>query len=704
MPNGPADSLSADAGPQLAVDVAETEPSVPLSATGSPKPPAHLRLLSIATIFLSSVLLFLIQPIIAKRLLPVFGGAAAVWATCLVFFQCVLLIGYLYAHLLMRRLRTWTRIAVHIVLLLLGAMVLFLPHVQAPIREITNPAYECLRTLARDIGLPYFVLSSTTPLVQAWYTRITRSGIPYRLFALSNFGSLLALLAYPFALERLLDVTAQLAVWRAAYLIFALLCGSLAIRTIDFRGDAKSDSIQRHSRDLNWGQGFTWIALSACSSALLLAVTNVLCQNIAPMPLLWVAPLAIYLITFVLCFDREGMFQRKAYRFLVPLALMGLVWTVGVGYQNVWAAVGMCLACLFILCMFCHGQLSLLKPPSQHLTAFYLCVSTGGAIGGIFVGLLAPVWFADFFELNIAIAVCVVLSLHFLFGYRSPVFLLACGLAIVFSHHALDRFDRDVATFRGRNFYGAISTWETPEGSAIRIRKLVHGRVVHGGQRFEAGKPLDEPTWYYGRESGAALAINRSARHRRLGVVGLGVGTLAAYGKAGDDYRFYEINPMVAEIARSKFTFLRDSKANAEIVLGDARMSLEREADAHFDTLVLDAFSGDSIPVHLLTYEAFQCYFRHMNPGGVIAVHVSNQYLDLRPVVANLAARFGRTAVLVHSAAKPDRSVSIAEWVLMTDDPVFIEQLQGLKSAERIRPTGQRLWTDQFSNVLDVLR
>jgi spermidine synthase len=664
--------------------------------TGLPK------VLSAITIFLSSILLFLIQPVIAKQLLPRFGGAAAVWATCMAFFQTILLLGYLYAHLLMRCVRPKYRILIHVALLLASTAVLWTAHANPAVRQFANPVTECLRTLALYIGLPYFVLSSTTPLVQSWYAGMTRGGLPYRLFALSNLGSLLALVSYPFGMERYLDSGAQMALWRGAYLVFAVLCGSVAIAARNSASGDRELPAGSFHLGLEWKRIPAWIVLPAASSALLLGVTNTLCQNIAPMPLLWIVPLALYLISFILCFDREGMFKPAPYRVLVPLALIGLIWTAGGAVQNIYAAAGASLAGLFIMCMFCHGQLSTLKPRAGHLTVFYLCISAGGAVGGLFAGLAAPVWFADLFELKIAIAACVLLALRFLFGYRAPVFLLVSGLALIVSFRLVTRVAEGAQTFRGRNFYAAISTRESTDGGAA-VHMLVHGKVIHGGQLLDANK-RGEPTFYYGRESGVALAMNRLVGHHRAGMVGLGVGTLAAYGRAGDDFRFYEINPMVADVARSKFTFLRDSAAHTEIVLGDARLSLEREGNRHFDTLVLDAFSGDSIPLHLLTEEAFQCYFRHLNADGVMAVHVSNQYLDLRPVVANLAARSGRTAVLIQSSANPDRRTLLAEWILVTSNQTFGEQLQQRASAEVIRPNGQRLWTDNFSNLLDVLR
>lgn len=657
------------------------------------------------TIFTSATLLFVIQPTIAKQLLPWFGGAAAVWATCLVFFQCLLLLGYLYAHLSIKFLSSRLQVLIHVLLLASSVVAVFASspsdqHAAA----VGSPVYECLKLLARSIGLPYFVLSSTTPLLQAWYTRGANTGLPYRLFALSNLGSLIALLAYPLVMERFLEIESQLAIWRWTYVIFAVVCFSVAIRALRYRAEVASHSSVRHEGEKrDWSRNLIWMSLAACSSALLLGVTNDLCQNIAPIPLLWIIPLAIYLVSFVLCFDYERLFKPAAYQVLLPTALIGLVWAEANAAMTIKLAIPIYLSCLFIICMFCHGQLALLKPPARDLTSFYLCLSLGGALGGVFVGLLAPALFVDFFEAKLAICACLLLSLRFLFGYRSKLFLLTCGLVAIVSLRAFGGLDQGSRTFKQRNFYGVLSVREYTDSAGNKVRTLVHGAVTHGGQLLTGERRL-EPTFYYGRKSGVGIALQRSIPAHRVGIIGLGTGTVAAYGKPGDYYRFYELNPLVTLFAYSKFTFLRDSRARVDVAPGDARLSLEHEPNEHFDTLVVDAFSGDSIPVHLLTREAFQCYFRHLNKDGVVAVHVSNQYLDLRPVVSDIAARLGSQALLVPSAAEPKHSVEIADWILVTRDRSFLQEIARTRRGEFISPGPHRLWTDQYSNVLSALR
>jgi SAM-dependent methyltransferase len=330
-------------------------------------------------------------------------------------------------------------------------------------------------------------------------------------------------------------------------------------------------------------------------------------------------------------------------------------------------------------------------------------LSAGGALGGIFVGLLAPALFADFFELKIAMSACFVLGLRFLFGYRSKPFLLICGLLAIVSLRTFEILDSRSKSFEGRNFYGVLSIRQAIDDAGNKLRVLFHGVTAHGGQLLTPGL-RGEPTFYYGRKSGVGLALQRPISGHRVGIVGLGAGTLAAYGNAGDYYRFYELNPLVTQLAFSQFTFLRDSRAHVDIAPGDARLSLEHEPKQQFDTLVLDAFSGDSIPVHLLTREAFQCYFRHLKNDGILAVHVSNQYLDLRPVVADIASNFGKQALYVLSAAEPKRGTLIAAWILVTADRPFLERLASAKRGEFLPPSRHRLWTDQYSNVLGALR
>jgi hypothetical protein len=647
--------------------------------------------------------LFLIQPIVAKEMLPWLGGGAAVWGTCMVFFQSLLLIGYLYAHASIRWLGTRAQALLHLVLLATGAATLFFPPSHPSDFAVAHPISASLQFLVLRIGLPYLVLSSTTPMVQAWYSRIHTGALPYRLFALSNLSSLLALAAYPFAVEPALDLDWQIKLWRWAYAAFAVFCAWIALRAAGHNARSKAWVQQRSTSVANWRGRLRWLALAWCSSALLLGVTNNLCQNIAPMPLMWIAPLAIYLLTFVLCFDREGWFRPAVYRLVVPCALVGLVWVDANADLRAYAAIPVSLAGLFVACMFCHGQLAALKPAASDLTSFYLFLSLGGALGGVFVGLAAPVLFHDLFEMRIAIAVCIVLTLRFLFDYRSKAFLAAAAvITIVLFRFLLGVSDR-APLFEGRNFYGALAVKESVDVDGQTVREMVHGRVAHGGQMLS---PADrqEPRYYYGRESGIGRTLTRPGANRRVGIVGLGAGTIAAYGRPGDDYRFYEINQLVADSAYAYFSYLRDSRARVSVAQGDARLTLDAETPQHFDALALDAFSGDSVPVHLLTQEAFRGYLRHLSPDGILAVHVSSRYLDLAPVVAVTTASLGMQAVLVDSPDRPKQHVLHAIWVLASRDSTFLDELRRAGRAEPIRAGRIQPWTDRYSNILAAMR
>ena len=656
------------------------------------------------TIFTSATLLFLIQPMIAKEMLPWLGGSAAVWGTCMVFFQCVLLLGYLYSHASIRCLGQRGQALAHLALLSLSAAVLFLfPHAQPSPSAASHPISSSLEFLALRIGLPYLALSSTSPLLQAWYSQGRSESLPYRLFALSNLSSLLALVAYPFVVEPAFDLDLQLTIWRCIYAAFALLCGWIALRTGPDIPAAAGLAESRATHTRNWGRNLRWLALAACSSALLLGVTNNLCQNITPMPLLWIAPLAIYLITFVLCFDREGWFRPSVYRYIMPLALVGLVWTDANADLSAYVAIPVCLLSLFVACMFCHGQLCALKPESKDLTSFYLYLSLGGALGGIFVGLIAPAVFVDLFELRIAIAACILLSLRFLFDYQSKVFLATAGVITIFLFRTLlGVSEHTPPVFQGRNFYGALAVKDAQNTDGT-LRILVHGRIVHGGQVLTENGRL-EPRYYYGRESGAGLALTRPGSHRRVGIVGLGAGTVAAYGRPGDVYRFYEINPLVTDAANRLFSYLRDSPAQVSVAQGDARLTLDAEPPQHFDTLLLDAFSGDTVPVHLLTREAFQHYFRHLTTDGVIAVNVSSRYLDLAPVVAEIAGSLDTPSVLIDSPDHADQHISHAIWVLCSRNTGFLDDVRRRQGATPVPVRRRQPWTDRYSNILEALR
>nr|WP_316639983.1 fused MFS/spermidine synthase [uncultured Roseateles sp.] len=672
------------------------------------------------TILLSAFLLFQVQPIIAKLILPWFGGSASVWTACMLFFQMLLLLGYLYSHFVVRLLSARQQSLLHIALL--GVSLLLLPiSPSADWRPSggEDPTPHILALLTVTIGLPYFVLSTTGPLIQAWFAREKPGAVPYRLFALSNFGSLLALLAYPVLVEPRLPTRWQSGLWSALFAVFALLCGLLAWRgrhggpalaAVPAAVKATAPTLPLRLR---------WIALAACPSILLVADTSFLTANIAPIPLLWVLPLALYLLSFIFCFERRGWYRRGLFLPLLALGLGAMAYlpTLGVSALPIYLAMGINLAAFFAACMVCHGELARLHPHPSQLTGYFLMIAIGGALGGLFVGVVAPYCFSGNFELPIAlvltagVASWVVLGSHrFASGRRQllawgAAAALMLGIAGVSLSEIVD--DLDGARVTARNFYGTLRVLDGGEGLDAR-RSLMHGQIVHGRQ-FQAPERQDWPTAYYSQDSGVGRALLTKAAMAsggplRIGVIGVGVGTLLTYGRPGDSFRLYEIDPLVMQLARSEFTFLSRSKATTEIVIADARLALERETAQQFDLLVVDAFSGDAVPIHLLTQEAFASYFRHLKPQGVLAVHVTNRFLDLKQVIKSAADHFGWQARLLSTASDGDRLVYHSDWVLVSADPRFFEQPALTEAAPIAVAADFRLWSDDYSSVLSVLK
>jgi SAM-dependent methyltransferase len=594
---------------------------------------------------------------------------------------------------------------------LLAASLLLLPVIPAAAWKPSgaeNPTLRILGLLAATVGLPYFMLSTTGPLIQAWHVRKHQGAFPYRLYALSNLGSMLALLTYPVLLEPYVATRAQAKLWSLAYAGFVALtlAAALGMRRIPAAAHAAVADAQPAP---TWRIRLIWILLPACASAMLLAVTNHMTQNVAAIPFLWVLPLCLYLLTFIICFDRETWYRRTW--FLVPLALtMGGMAYALLDVENVTIKPLILLfsAGLFCGCMVCHGELVRLKPHPRHLTSFYLMISLGGALGGLFVGLIAPYLFNGDYELALILALCTVLAA--LLGTRrraaSPRAWVAyaAAAAIIATLGLGVRNAVKGYRLRVRNFYGCLRVMDEGTGDGA-IRTLMHGAIDHGEQYLSPSRSR-WPTTYYGPNTGVGLAIRSlEAPGQRMGFIGLGAGTLAAYGRKGDSYRFYEINPLVEQLAAREFHFLRESRATVSCALGDARLTLEREPAQGFDLLAVDAFSGDSIPVHLLTREAFALYFRHLKPDGILAVHLSNRYLDLDPVVERAAQAMGKRTLLVDSEDQDDTDVFGATWVLVTGAPARFQAplLQhACTSPGLARPF--RIWTDDYSNLFKVLK
>lgn len=669
------------------------------------------------TIFVGAFLLFQVQPLIAKIIVPWFGGSSAVWATCLLFFQVVLLLGYIYADLLARRAPPAFQTRIHLVALALAVLVLpIIPGNSWKPSGPERPTLHILLLLGATVGLPYFLLSTTSPLLQAWYGQARRGRKPYRLYALSNAGSMLALLSYPVLVEPTFSTRHQAMGWSVAFIAFAALCGTLTLRTK--AGAAQREPVASQPRP-SGADRILWVALTACASTLLLAITNHLTQNVAAIPFLWVLPLSLYLLSFILCFEGRRWYRRGLFLRLLGMALGGMAYALSAKFTGTPLGVHIPLFCggLFICCMVCHGELARLKPSTVYLTSFYVMASLGGALGGVFVCLIAPHVFRWYMELPIGMVSCALLVLVVLrrdptgtvYSPRwRPSWLLAAMLTvllIVFLATEIRKKNSDAALMV-RNFYGCLKIInEAVADPEDATRELVNGTIDHG-EEFMAPSKRRLPTTYYGPKSGVGLALKVAGRKGPLhvGVIGLGAGTLAAYGRAGDLYTFYEINPLVIELACTQFYFLQDSPAALEIVPGDARLSLERQPPQNFDVLAVDAFSGDAIPVHLLTREAFLLYFRHLKPDGVLAVHVSNKYLALEPVVWHLAGALGKKAVTIENDEDVDNNIFLADWVLVGAHSEFFEEPEIKGAAVKPEKVRGRLWTDDYSSLFGLIK
>lgn len=677
---------------------------------------------------LSAFLLFQVQPVISKFILPWFGGSPGVWTTCMLFFQVVLFAGYAYAHALTRLPRRW-QWWIHGVLVL--AAVIMLPIAPGPQWKPSgaeDPAERILMLLLATVALPYFTLSSTSPLVQVWFSR-SGGRSPWRLYALSNLGSLAALLSYPFFFEPRWDVMQQTWMWSGAFVAFALLSwlgvhgDRKNARSVGVDEPAQAQQAGPAPAIPRWRHRILWLLLPAVASVLLLAATNHLCQDVAVIPFLWVLPLSLYLLTFIICFEHERWYVRA----LWTLPAMALLFAAGT-HDNLEALswwhwdltpdfrteIALVCGAMFLGCMVCHGELTRLKPDPRHLTEFYLFMSAGGALGGLFISLVAPRLFTTYVEwpgvllVSFGIASLALMGVAWNKRNRWLRLALLCVAAVPAAlgmwFIAKWAFTPDKRLEIVRNFYGVISVEENFDDEGAGWRTLYHGGIIHGYQ-YLSDHWRNEPLSYYGHDTGVGLALLSLKDHAdaRVGVVGMGTGTVAAYGGKGQVFRFYDINPGIVRIARQHFHFLEDMEGRGgtvEVALGDARQSLEREEPQRFDVLLLDAFSGDSVPVHLLTREAFEVYRRHMKPDGIIAVHVSNAYLALAPVVERVAGTVGMKTTRVLTPL--DGFDEATDYVLVTNNETFLNA-NPPDDPEKDEPEAPTLWTDRRHNLFEIL-
>ncbi|MCE9546529.1 MAG: hypothetical protein K8T25_13565 [Planctomycetia bacterium] len=742
-----------------------------------------------ATVLVSAFLLFQIQPLISKFILPWFGGSPAVWTTCMLFFQTVLFAGYAYAHLSSRWVAPrWQGIA-HLALLV-GALVLarFEPSSAWKPESGGDPTWRILMLLGACVGLPYFVLATTGPLMQAWFSRTFPDRSPYRLYALSNFGSLVALLSYPFWFEPRFELHQQATYWFWGYAAFVVLCGFAASRLWRQRhesvGVASTDGSQESGDSSRVAAAepestptksrrLLWLALPAFGSFMLLATTNHVCQDVAVIPFLWVVPLSVYLLSFVIAFDHPRWYRRGwcAAGALLSIYAVGVIQSQGMekirvenigtlgkplqavtAYYGSWlsgnasagplefkvgfqAGLAIHFLALFFVCMLCHGELARLRPAPRHLTGYYLMISAGGALGGLFVSLIAPHIFVTFFEWDLGLVIGYSMAMMLLAGMArpvpmadskggravsvqmaAPIVLMPALLAAMVGMH--DEFgflnaSRITSVAAARNFYGTASVREgSPEDPDKHVYAMFNGSILHGLQ-LTSPKMRHEPTTYYSRDSGVGRVVDFYAKKcphdLRVGTIGLGIGTLAAYAEPGSKFRFYEINPAVVKFANDDrfFHYLKDCRGQADVVLGDGRLSLEREPAQRFQVLALDAFSGDAIPTHLLTHEAFEIYRRHLASqshdgiDGTIAIHITNKYLDLRPVVLAGAQQLGLDVVQIQTKGDPERGSFPSNWMVLTRNKQVLAMLAPY--AKEKCQQAPLPWTDAHTDLFDIL-
>ena len=658
-----------------------------------------------------------------RYVLPWFGGGPAVWTNCMLFFQAMLLAGYGYAHWLgsrrSQKMQGWVHVAS------LTASLAFLPITpRAAVWKsaaVGDPSGRILLLLAATVGGPYLLLSATTPLLQRWFHVTHPAQSPWRLYALSNLGSFLALFSYPLVLEPYFRLSTQSGVWSGLYVVFIGLCGWIAwqMRNVLVAEPEPHAPLDDGPSAIDIGM---WLALAACGSILLLGTTSQITQEIAVFPFLWVAPLSIYLLTFILTFESDRWYRRGIFAvlagILAPITCVVITLSVAI---SPWKQFAVYAGALFVTCMVCHGELARSRPSPRHLTAFYLTIAAGGALGGVFAAILAPRFFSEFSEYPIGLGgACILGFLGWMrsgalaqwtgrnFSVRVPLMALMFGGFISVYAAATNKQPGIEAR---RNFYGVLRVVERSDKNGP-LRELSHGRVQHGLQYLDPEK-RHWATTYYGPHSGVALGIDALPHPRRVAVVGLGAGTLAAWGREGDTYRFYEINPNVEPIARKWFTFLQDSKAHPEVVLGDARIQLERElagGQSHdYDLIAVDAFSGDAIPMHLLTAECAEIYRQRLAPGGILALHISNRALDLEPVTRGLARYLGwqaRMVLVARDLLDEDKGESNSRWVLVTEKRETFAQskirdtILGWSTSKDPVIT----WTDDFASLWPILK
>ncbi|MBU3003312.1 hypothetical protein [Paraglaciecola arctica] len=683
------------------------------------------------SVFVSAFLVFQIQPIISKTILPWFGGGASVWTTCMLFFQFFLLVGYIYAYVLTKTLRIKTQVVVHLILLALG--VIFLPfgiHDIHNIEVAATPTWGVLTVLFISLGFPYLMLSANTPLLQHWFSSDVNNVNPYRLYAISNVGSFLALISYPIVFEPFMSLDGQLELWSSIYCVFvALVVWIFYVVVIKSQSQKLNNAKQLVNSKVGFSQVTLWFLLAALGVVLLVSTTNALTQNVPPVPFLWIVPLAIYLLTYVMAFSSLRLYLRVIWIpcFMVLSFVALLIYIIGGQFDFVTQLI-IYLLILLCGCMICHGELNALKPRQGNTTLFYLFLSAGGVFGSFLVTFVAKELFDEFLEFPLAIVSVLLVVAASLWWVRkdeitqlnkghiaavNQLFLLSIGSLVValvwllvFINLNSQYQQYDVA--KDRNFYGILSVKDINEGK-VKERRLVDGTTSHGSQSLPL-TPSPVPLSYYRPGTGGQLIIDElsNVKNLQVGVIGLGVGALAAYGRPGDLYTFYELNPLVSVYANRYFKYLENAQADVEVKLGDARVTLQNELDSgqrnNFDLLIIDAFSGDLIPTHLMTHEAFMLYQQHIKTSGVIALHISNRHLSLLPVIAHHSRSLKMQMMLFDTPGGGYEHD--AQWVVLTNNRQLTESPRLMDKQTPIISSQYQsvVWTDDYSSLLPILK
>lgn len=715
------------------------------------------------TIFLSAYLLFVIEPIVAKAFLPLLGGTPAVWNTSMLFFQLSLLLGYLWAHLISRERRhTWLG-NFHIAMLFLVCLIPISLELTVKVGQIRHPILWLLFNLTASIGPAFLFLSATSPLMQGWFSTLEHkyADNPYPLYAASNLGSLLALLSYPVLVEPFLDLKDQLLIWRIAFAALTVLMACLyLLGRAQFQKHAlsaeKSDSFEGQGPSL--ARKLMWLFASFLPSSLLLGVTTHITTNVAAIPLFWVIPLALYLLAFIIAFKRKSWFHYESLAYYLPLILLPLapftfyelraapVWTILLH-----------LLLLFVVCLLCDCKLSALRPQPKYLTEFYLWISLGGALGGIFNSIIAPACFSGLFEYPLVVALAffircdgpslskrdlksaMVLSISALlvcFGFSSvfgavkplkvllnyglPVLIIfyfhrrakvfAVSFLLIFAHFVYSEARSGGSIiYRSRNFFGVKSVFLDQER---QLHFLKHGTTNHGSQSFIEGKRLVPLAYYHpsGPVGDIFSLFEKSNLNEQVGLIGLGVGAMACYAKSGEHFTFYELDPAVEELARGPeyFTFLSQCLGKYEVVIGDGRLTLNSAADGKYTLLVVDVFSSDAVPVHLLTKEALTLYLKKLDRQGVLVFNISNLYLNFVPLLTGLANSFGLFSAYRSDLYVPPELALEGKlpsmFFAMTRSKDIYERLIRDKNWQTPENADTIVWTDRFTNLLRLVR